>query len=200
MDDVRTRVLTAATELFAELGYDGTSVQQVVVRAGVTKGALYHYYTSKEELLFEIYGSVIAEQLASLDRITALGLPPEATLRAIIQDVVETTAEHILATTVFGRESSRLNQEHWQTLRERWRRYQDTVRAVIRDAQTSGAFASVASPEIASWMIFGVTNSMSTWYRPDGPKKPTEIAQEICDLVFAGLRSPDMSHTAKESA
>lgn len=189
MDDVRTRVLAAATELFAELGYDGTSVQQVVARAGVTKGALYHYYTSKEQLLFEIYGAVIAEQLAGLDRVLGLGMAPEPTLRAIISDIVETTAEHALATAVFTREANKLNLEHWHALQAQWRRYQDTVRAVIRDAQASGEFASVASPEVISWMIFGVTNNMPTWYRPDGPKKPAEIAQEICGLVFAGLSS-----------
>ena len=92
MDDVRTRVLTAATELFAELGYDATSVQQVVARAGVTKGALYHYFSSKEELLFEIYGSVIAEQLAGLDQVLARQMAPEPTLRAIVADVLETNA------------------------------------------------------------------------------------------------------------
>ena len=187
MDDVRTRVLTAATELFAELGYDATSVQQVVARAGVTKGALYHYFSSKEELLFEIYGSVIAEQLAGLDQVLARQMAPEPTLRAIVADVVETTAEHSLATAVFTRERTKLNLEHWHALQAQWRRYQDTVRSVIRDAQASGDFASVASPEVISWMIFGVTSTMPTWYRPDGPKKATEIADEICAVVFAAL-------------
>jgi len=75
-DTVRDRVLRAAVELFAEQGYDRPSVQEVVERAGVTKGALYHYFTAKDDLLFEIYRSLLAEQMAGLDRIVALGRPP----------------------------------------------------------------------------------------------------------------------------
>ena len=45
------RLLRAATTLFAEHGFDGTSVQEIVEAAGVTKGAMYHYFASKEDLL-----------------------------------------------------------------------------------------------------------------------------------------------------
>ena len=48
---VPKRVLQAATRLFAERGYESTSVQEIVEAAGVTKGALYHYFRSKDELL-----------------------------------------------------------------------------------------------------------------------------------------------------
>ncbi|HVU93164.1 MAG TPA: helix-turn-helix domain-containing protein, partial [Jatrophihabitans sp.] len=48
---VRERVLDAAVELFADQGYDGTSVAQVIGRAGVAKGGFYHHFASKEQLL-----------------------------------------------------------------------------------------------------------------------------------------------------
>ncbi|MBV1853646.1 TetR/AcrR family transcriptional regulator [Catellatospora tritici] len=187
MDDARSRLVAAAISVFAEAGYDGASVQQVVTRAGVTKGSFYYYFPSKEELLFEIYGSVLAAQLAGLEAILARGLAPEAALRAIVADVVASTAEHITAATIFSRESSRLDHEHWQTLRDRWRRYLDLVRGVIRDGQQRGDFSATASPETISWMIFGVTTSMPTWYRADGPKTPAQIAEEMCSVVFTGL-------------
>src|SRR5690349_13706354 len=85
---VRERILAAATELFAEQGYAATSVQQVVDRAGVTKGGLYHYFGAKEDLLIEMYRAVFGERLAALDRIIRQGRDPEWTLRAIIDDIV----------------------------------------------------------------------------------------------------------------
>jgi AcrR family transcriptional regulator len=184
---VRERILACALELFAAHGFDATSVQQVVAQAGVTKGALYHYFGAKEDLLFEIYHSLLTEQLASLDGIVARGADPATTLRDIIRSLTETTADNSRAVTVFTRESSRLDEERWQTLRGEWRRYQDTVRSVIRNAQASGVFTTHASPEIISWAIFGVNNSMPTWFRPDGPKKPAEIADELADFVLAAL-------------
>jgi AcrR family transcriptional regulator len=122
----REKVLAAAEELFAEQGYDATSVAQVVARAGVTKGALYHYFAAKEDLLFELYHSIFKEQKAGLDRIVARETDPATMIREIIDDLVITTAARTRAVTVFGRESSRLDKERWYALQEEWRHYQDT--------------------------------------------------------------------------
>jgi AcrR family transcriptional regulator len=189
MISVRDRVLAAAVELFAEQGYDKTSVQEIVERAGVTKGALYHYFTAKDDLLFEIYRSLLNEQMAGLDRILAERRDPASTVRAIIADLVETTAAHARAAAVFGREIGRVDQARWLELQNDWRRYQDAVRGLIRDAQRSGDFAATASPEVVAWTIFGLTTTLPTWYREDGPKPASMIATELADLILAALTS-----------
>src|SRR5437867_2717131 len=84
--DARARVLDAAVELFAQHGYDGTSVSQVITKAGVAKGGFYHHFASKESLLYEVYGDLIGRQLATLDEILSRKLSPAETLRALIQD------------------------------------------------------------------------------------------------------------------
>lgn len=183
----REKVLAAAEELFAEQGYDATSVAQVVARAGVTKGALYHHFAAKEDLLFELYHSIFAEQKAALERIVAQDADAPTIIREIIHDLIITTAARTRAITIFGREGSRLDKERWYTLQEEWRRYQDMVRQVIRDAQEAGTFSGAASPEVISWAIFGFNNDLHTWYRPDGPKPPAVIARELSDFVLNGL-------------
>jgi AcrR family transcriptional regulator len=191
----KEKILEAALELFAEKGYDATGVQEIVARAGVTKGALYHHFAAKEDILFEIYGSVFAGQLAELDAILAEQADPVRALRAVIENIVVSTAASAKAAAVFTREVSRLDPVRFKELQSDWRRYQDTVRALIRRAQADGVFATAASPEIISWAIFGVTTSLHTWYRPDGPKSAKDIARELADLVLAGLapeaRSPE---------
>jgi AcrR family transcriptional regulator len=92
---VQARILTAAVELFAEKGFDATSVQEIVERAAVTKGALYHYFSAKDDLLYEIYHGLLSQQLADLDRIVAQELPPAQTVRAVIVDLVETTTARL---------------------------------------------------------------------------------------------------------
>lgn len=185
----KDKILEAALDLFAEKGYDATGVQEIVATAGVTKGALYHHFAAKEDILFEIYGSVFAQQLAALDAILAEGRrrDPAWTLRAVIENIVVSTAASAKAAAVFAREVSRLDQVRYKELQSDWRRYQDSVRALIRNAQADGIFATAASPEIISWAIFGVTTSLHTWYRPDGPKSAGDIAHELADLVLAGL-------------
>lgn len=185
---VRADVLAAALDLFASNGYDATSVQQIVERAGVTKGALYHYFAAKEDILVEIYSTVFAERLAALDAIVSQGWEPVETLRAIIDDVVVGAATIAKQSAVLAQESYRMDQARWSSLQDNWRRYQQVVRDVIRSGQSQGVFTSVASPEVASWAIFGVSNSMHTWFRPDGPKTAKDIATEVADLVIFGLQ------------
>ena len=184
---VYDRILASAVDLFAEKGFDGTSVQEVVDRAEVTKGALYHYFRSKDDLLYEIYHGLISQQLADLDRILAAGYPPAHALRAIIVDLVETTTSRLAQTAVFAREMHKLAGDRMAALRADRRRYHEAVRELVAAAQRSGEFATAASAETVTLVIFGVVNQLPQWYRPDGPLSPRALGEEIASFVLAGL-------------
>ena len=184
---VRARVLDAAVDLFARQGYDGTSVAQVIARAGVAKGGFYHHFASKEALLYEVYGDLITRQLAAMDDILARGLAPAETLRLLIADLVESTAASAQQALVFWQELHRLDGDRTAEYRRARRRYHDAVQRLIRDAQTDGTFAPVASPETVTFTIFGVINELPVWFRPTGRKRPAQIAAELADFVLAGL-------------
>lgn len=185
--DARVRVLGAAVDLFARQGYDATSVAQVIAQAGVAKGGFYHHFPSKEALLYEVYGDLIARQLAAMDAILARDLAPAETLRALIGDLVESTAASARRAMVFWREQHRLGGERTAEYRRARRRYHDTVTRLIRTAQDAGDFAPVASPETITFTIFGVINELPLWYRPGGRKRPAQIAGELADFVLAAL-------------
>jgi AcrR family transcriptional regulator len=184
---VRARVLDAAVELFAQQGYDGTSVAQVVAAAGVAKGGFYHHFASKEALLYEVYGDLITRQLAAMDEIVARGAPPAETLRELITDLVASTAASARPALVFWREMHKLGDERTEQYRRERRRYHDTVRRLVRDAQANGEFTRSASADTVAFTIFGVVNELPLWYRPTGRKRPAQLAAEIADFVLAAL-------------
>ena len=188
-ESVRDRVLAAAVDLFAEQGYDGTSVAQVVARAGVAKGGFYHHFSSKDALLYEVYGDLITRQLAAMDEILARKLPPAETLRALISDLVVSTAASARPALVFWREMHRLGDERTEAYRRARRRYHDAVKRLVRDGQASGAFAAVASPDTITFTIFGVVNELPLWFKPSGRKRPAQLADELADFVLAGLEN-----------
>ena len=185
--EVRRRILDVALDLFATKGFDATGVQEIVSKAGVTKGALYHYFTSKDEILFEIYGKVFGRELESMERILAQGHDPERTLREVIVDLVVLTAGAAKESAVFAK-GGRSDSPHWRALEEQWRHYQERFRAIVREGQQAGAFATHASPEVVSWSVFGFTNSLHTWYRPGGLKSPADIGAELAELIVSGLK------------
>lgn len=184
---VRSRLLDAAVALFAEKGFDGTSVQEIVARAEVTKGAMYHYFKSKDDLLYAIYHGLISRQLADLDRIVASGRAPGEAVRAIIVDLVETTTAQLAEAAVFAREQHKLAAEPMAALRAQRRRYHERVRDVIARGQADGAFAAVASAETVTLVVFGIVNQLPQWYQPGGATSPRQLADELADFVLAGL-------------
>ncbi|MEU6151893.1 TetR/AcrR family transcriptional regulator [Actinosynnema sp. NPDC047251] len=182
------RIVSAAVRLFAAKGFDATTVQEVVEAASVTKGALYHYFGSKDDLLFEIYRSLIGRQTAELDRIVGKGADPATTVREIVVSLVETTAASVDETAVFVREMHKLDAERMAAVRADRRRYHETFRAVVAKAQAEGRFGARVPADTAVLIALGVVNQLPTWYRPDGPKPPATLAAEIADFVLAGLR------------
>ncbi|SCG73439.1 TetR/AcrR family transcriptional regulator [Micromonospora inositola] len=69
------RLLAVATRLFAEKGFEKTSVQEIVEAAGVTKGAMYHYFAGKDDLLQEIYERLLRTQRERLEATMAEAQP-----------------------------------------------------------------------------------------------------------------------------
>jgi AcrR family transcriptional regulator len=179
--------MAAAVRLFAAKGFDATTVQEVVAAAEVTKGALYHYFGSKDDLLFEIYRSLIGRQMADLDRIVEREQDIATTLREIVVSLVETTAVSVDEAAVFFREMHRLDAERMAAFRAERRRYHETFRAVVEQGQASGRFSAVVPAETAVLIALGVVNQLPTWFRPEGPKSSTQLGNEIADFVLAAL-------------
>ncbi|HEX4222105.1 MAG TPA: TetR/AcrR family transcriptional regulator [Pseudonocardiaceae bacterium] len=182
------RIIAAAVTLFAERGFDATAVQQIVDRAEVTKGALYHYFDSKDELLYEIYRSLIGVQNADLDAIVERGLGAAETVRAILVDVVSTTASRLPEAVVFFREAHKLDDKQMVAYRADRRRYHESFRKVIADGQAAGEFSAVVPAETAVQIAMGVVNQLPVWFRADGAKTPEQLGNEIADFVLAALR------------
>jgi AcrR family transcriptional regulator len=198
--DTRARIVAAAVSLFAEQGFDATSVNEVVARAGVAKGALYHHFGSKDDLLYEVYRELVDRQLSGLDAILAAGAGPAHTLRELLRDMVETTAASAEEAKVFFREGHRLTDANQQRVRAARRRIHEACIELVRDAQASGAFSRVASPEMVTFTMFGVINELPTWYSPGGPKTPRQLADELADLLLTALAVPDPGPTGGRGA
>ena len=187
---VERRILDAALRLCAERGFDGTSVQGIVEAAEVTKGALYHYFDSKDDLLYEIYHSLIARQLGDLDAVLARGLPPREAVRGVLTGLIRSTAEHIDEAKVFAREKDRLDDARMRALRADRRRYHETFRGLIEQGQRGGVFSDATPAETVTIVALGMVNQMPAWYRPDGPKSAELLAEEVAGFVLAALVAP----------
>jgi AcrR family transcriptional regulator len=197
---VPARLLEAATRLFAQQGFEGTSVAQIVKAAGMTKGALYHYFASKDDLLQEIYSRVLRLQTRRLEEIADLPTPPAERLHSAAYDVVVTSIANLDDTTIFQRSMHLLGPQARERVRQGRRYYHERFRAIVREGQERGDFRPDVAADVVVAYFFGSVHHLGTWYRASGPLTAEGVARQFADLLLAGLRPEDRHPRSRPSA
>lgn len=185
---VPQRLVAAATTLFARQGFDRTSVQEIVEAAGVTKGAMYHYFDSKDDLLHEIYARLLRLQIERLERFADAEGPAARRVHTAAADVVVTTIDNLDDATIFFRSMHQLSEDKQRTVRAQRRRYHERFRGLIEEGQRSGEFRTDTPAELVVDYYFGSVHHLSAWYHKEGPLTPADVGNHYADLLLGSLR------------
>ncbi|MEV4242071.1 TetR/AcrR family transcriptional regulator [Streptosporangium canum] len=187
-EPVRQRLIGEATRLFADRGFESTSVQEIVAAAGVTKGAMYHYFDSKDDLLHEIYGRVLRMQMERLTRLADGPGPVAERLHAAAADVVLTTVENLDDSKIFFRSMHLLAPDTRKSVRAERRRYHERFRDLVTEGQREGVFRDDTPAEIVVDFFFGSVHHLGTWYSAEGALSGAEVGEHFADLLLTSLR------------
>lgn len=184
----RERIVAAATELFGRQGYESTTTRQIVEAAQVTKGALYHWFSSKEELLTSIYRELLAEQTARLEAIAAADGPADVRLHRAVTDLFAHMDDHAEPLTVWARSMHLVAGEHAAAVRAERRRYQHLFQDLVEEGQKAGVFrADVGSSVIANTFLSSVVQ-IHRWFHAEGPLTRRELGSQMVALFLDGVR------------
>lgn len=186
---VQERLLAASLRLFAKQGFEGTSVQEIVAAAGVTKGAMYHYFASKDDLLYEIYHRLLGLQTERLNAIADSPGTAAQRVRAAAADVVESTLNSLDETIVSFRSIHMLSNPRRTQVRAERRRYHERFRGLVEEGQDEGAFRKDVPADLAVHFFFGSVNQLGTWFHRDGELDRREVAEHYAELFLTGLRA-----------
>ncbi|MDT7725699.1 MAG: TetR/AcrR family transcriptional regulator, cholesterol catabolism regulator [Actinomycetota bacterium] len=189
-DSVPQRLLSHATELFAKKGFDRTSVQEIVEAAGVTKGAMYHYFDSKDDLLYEIYARVLREQTDQLEKVAVTEAPLRERLTAAASDVVVSTIANLDDNTIFMQSMHQLSDEKRKAVRAERRKYHERFRSLIEEGQASGEFRGDKPADVIVDFFFGSVHHLGSWYRRTGTLSARQVGDHYADLLLDALRPP----------
>jgi AcrR family transcriptional regulator len=184
---VDERLLAEATRLFAKQGFDRTSVQEIVEAAGVTKGAMYHYFGSKDDLLHEIYGRVLRDQMERLEKFAAGGAPSAERVRDAAADVVITTIENLDDVKIFGQSMHHLSPGKQRAVRAERRRYHECFRSLVEEGQRDGTFRQDVPADLVIDYFFGAVHHLGVWYRRNGKLSPADVAGHYASLLLTSL-------------
>ena len=184
--EIRQNILRSAAKLFAEKGFSSTTIVDLAQACQSSRGALYHYFTSKEEILTRIITEHVEAMLVSLHEIGEERLEPEAHLRAIARKIMELNA---------------VNNAEQIVLLNDWNQLDDGTRAsvgaaqrkiisIVRDAMTRVDSAHRMTPKYATtyaMSLLGSLNYTYAWYDPNGPVTPQDYADRVIDVFMSGF-------------
>ncbi|MDI2124806.1 TetR/AcrR family transcriptional regulator [Yinghuangia seranimata] len=182
----RAAVLEIAVAAFNERGYDGTGMEELAKRLGITKSAIYHHVSGKEELL-EL---AVNRAMDALDAILDEPLADDVSATARLEHTVRRSADVLAEELPYVRLLLRLhgNSDVERRALERRRAFDRRVTALVAAAADEGGIRSDIDPALASRLLFGAVNSLIEWYRPDGDLPISTVADALTSILFDGMR------------
>ena len=181
----RAEVLAAAVTLFNEQGYDATSVADLAARLGLTKSAMYHHFSSKEQLLEMALDEALTGLEGVLTRPEAQSGTAAERLHFVLRAAVEVLFDRLPHVTLLLR--VRGNSDVERAALARRRAFDHQMASLVRDAQAAGSVRPDVDSGVVARLIFGMLNSTIEWYRPSGAKDRDALTHDILTVAFDGI-------------
>lgn len=181
--------IAAATDLFAERGYNGTSIAVLANKLGLTTASLYYHVSGKQELLLKVLTSSLGQFLERLEEIAAQEEDPRLKLRLAVENHLSFVLHNPQAVAVFLRERRFLESPYKEQYQEQVDRYDGLFTDIIDDGMAVAALPP-GDPHLVRLAILGMINWVVEWYRPGGRLGADEILKTFADLVTERILPP----------
>lgn len=182
--DRLTTILRTAAGLFAEHGYEATSLDTIARHLGMHKATLYHYVKGKEDILYQSLVMSFTDLDTISEKVKDKSVPVPERLRIFTRSLAHAQNSE------FGRchvlVGARPLNENSERIRQFQRRLDKIVRGLVLEGVASGSLKPV-EPSMVSALLFGSLNWVPRWYNEDGPHSIDEIADIFCDFLLNGI-------------
>jgi AcrR family transcriptional regulator len=182
-------LLAVAVRLFNERGYDGTSMEDLSRKLGITKSAIYHHVPSKQELLRLAVDRALDGLFAEVDKLDSVEGRAVDRLEHLVRGSVRVLIERLPFVTLLLRVRGNTKVERDALARRR--EFDHIVTSLVTNAAAEGDLRADIDPATTARLLFGMVNSLIEWYRPRGGATATELADTVATVAFNGLRVRD---------
>ncbi len=177
-DEKREAIVEAAARLFAARGFDGASLADLAGACGISKSLFYHYYPSKEQILFAVMDGHLETLLTAIEAPAPAG--PEEALRRFARQLLRLYAGAADRQKVLLYELARLPAAQRRQIVAKEKKLVAFVRAIIARADPQ---AEEAILRAKTMLFFGMLNWSHTWLKPGAGLGRDEVA----DLAAAAI-------------
>jgi AcrR family transcriptional regulator len=185
MSTRRAELTRIAARLFAEKGYQGTSLADLAEELGVQKPSLYHHIASKEDLLWEVASEGAAAFHAALDGVPD-DRPTVERIRLALRAHLGVVGGQLDVATVFVREWRFLSGERRERFVAERRRYEQRIRDLFREGVEGSELRTDLDVATAALLFLSAANWAYTWLRPGGDTDA--LADRFYAVLLDGMR------------
>jgi AcrR family transcriptional regulator len=182
-------ILSSAAALFSRRGYHAVGIRDLAESVGLSTSTLYHYYKTKQDILFEIIHRFLGEFTARLvPPLRDTDVPPAQRLERAVTEHIALTVTRREELLVGNPVLNALDEEQRSRIAALRREYRDAVRDVIAEGVAAGHF-QVADPMLTAMAMLDMLDGVRSWYHPDGPLPVDELAARYRPLALALCRA-----------
>ncbi|MBJ7437462.1 MAG: TetR family transcriptional regulator [Sphingopyxis sp.] len=181
-EERRTAIIDKAADLFAKRGFTGASVADLAAACNTSKSLFYHYFPSKEDILYEVMSSHIDELVNDIDEVAkqggAAGTQFDALIRAFLRHYVGAASRQKVALN----ELAHLPGDLRDKIVSKQRHIVDVTQKLLL-ASNPGLAGDPARARVQTMLLFGMINWTHNWYDPEGVVKIEELADMVLETV-----------------
>jgi TetR/AcrR family fatty acid metabolism transcriptional regulator len=193
-EDRRRQILEAAIRVFARQGFHSTRVSDIADEAGMSYGLVYHYFTSKDEVLDTVFLDRWNILLAAIGEIDAGDQPPREKLHDIASFIVDSYRHDPDVMKVIivevTRAANSFGARHLAQIREAF----DGIAQIVESAQRSGEFRDSVTPAFAALAFYGAIEQVLTGWifnmLPQGEAEFEQAKEFVVETICGGLEAP----------
>jgi AcrR family transcriptional regulator len=180
-------ILDGASQVFTERGYKGATLDEITSRIKMTKGALYYYVSSKEELWLKCHKYTMDRAINNVLPIYESSLSPDIKLYEMIKAHIQSVIGSRAYFTNFNFEKHFISQTvQLQNLTHQRDKFDQMFTSVISEGINLKIFHPV-DVKFAKLTLLGSMNYISNWYSPEGELSAQEVAEKIARVFYSGM-------------
>lgn len=180
-------ILKSAASVFTEKGFEKATLDEIADALNLTKGSLYYYIRSKEDMLFQCIMKALEIANEGLIEVIRMDLPPELKLHKAIVSHIKVLTTGFVVGTIRQQELLLPKRMRDQVIRER-DRFEKNFLSLIGEGINVGTFEE-AGWKMKGYAMLGALNWIPRWYSRNGELSPEEIAQIMADYLIKGLKN-----------
>jgi AcrR family transcriptional regulator len=179
-------ILRVSSQVFAQHGFEGTSIRDISRSTGVSLSGLYYYFESKQHLLYLIQSKIFTFVLESLrSRLQGIRDPAER-IRLLVLNHIEYFLSHPNEMKVLSHEEEALGDPYREKVHAIKRRYYALAREIF-DAVAAEGLAPGVNSRVAVLSLFGMMNWTYKWHKPGVDPEALELTAVIVGIFLHGV-------------